>query len=85
MVPVDLHRQGPLSDRTTDGMMATSRITMLIRSTIRTGTPITPPANQASPHIANCLPKKGHRRDIASDVTGGIFMQYGPLTTMPSP
>ena len=55
MVPVDLHRQGPLSGRTTDGMMATSRLTMLIRSMIRMGMPITPPAHQASTHPANCL------------------------------
>ena len=55
MVPVDLHRQGPLSGTATDGMMATSRLTMLIHSMIRMGTPITPPAHQASTHRANCL------------------------------
>ena len=55
MVPVDLHRQGPFSGRTTDGMMATSRLTMLIRSMIHMGMPITRPAHQASTHLANCL------------------------------
>ena len=58
MVPGDLHRQGPLSGRTTDGMMATSRLTMLTRSMIRMEMLIMRPAHQASTHLANCLSLK---------------------------